>query len=406
MKRQEKGITLVALVVTIIVLLILAGVAINMVLGENGLIQKAKVAQEKYAVAEEKEKIQMAYAAYLMGNLDGEFDAEALKAKVKEQAPDAEVTVSEDGKSVTVTYPETGNSYTIDSNGNVTEKDTLTNGAETVPEIPNTYANMETGTSFRTDVENLNGGELKLITSVKFAKSAPATGVTTADVSAEKNGSILAWMDNGTLYIYSEAGHLTLAQDSQSLFMSFENATSIDISRFDFSHVKIFDNMFGGCQSLLSLDLRNVDTSSAESMHGMFGGMWVITSLDLSSFDTSKVTNMFAMFAADMKLKNLNLSSFDTSNVTNMFNMFAGNKEIQTIDISSFDTTKVTNMSSMFVDCPELSTIYVSNKWNVSNVTNSNAMFQNDTKLPHFTASTIDKTNANTSATGYLTLKQ
>ena len=36
MKRQEKGITLVALVVTIIVLLILAGVAINMVLGENG----------------------------------------------------------------------------------------------------------------------------------------------------------------------------------------------------------------------------------------------------------------------------------------------------------------------------------------------------------------------------------
>lgn len=42
MKRQEKGITLVALVVTIIVLLILAGVAINMVLGENGY----KISQE------------------------------------------------------------------------------------------------------------------------------------------------------------------------------------------------------------------------------------------------------------------------------------------------------------------------------------------------------------------------
>ena len=49
MKRQEKGITLVALVVTIIVLLILAGVAINMVLGENGY----KVSKEDVMVERE-----------------------------------------------------------------------------------------------------------------------------------------------------------------------------------------------------------------------------------------------------------------------------------------------------------------------------------------------------------------
>ena len=45
MKTKEmKGITLVALVVTIVVLLILAGVSINSVLGENGIIIKAKEA--------------------------------------------------------------------------------------------------------------------------------------------------------------------------------------------------------------------------------------------------------------------------------------------------------------------------------------------------------------------------
>ena len=41
-KLQEKGITLVALVVTIIVLLILAGIALSLVLGNNGILGKAK----------------------------------------------------------------------------------------------------------------------------------------------------------------------------------------------------------------------------------------------------------------------------------------------------------------------------------------------------------------------------
>ena len=41
LKKQVKGITLVALVVTIIVLLILAGVAINFTIGEDGIFRKA-----------------------------------------------------------------------------------------------------------------------------------------------------------------------------------------------------------------------------------------------------------------------------------------------------------------------------------------------------------------------------
>lgn len=45
--KENNGITLVALVVTIVVLLILAGVSINLVLGENGLITQAKEAKRK-----------------------------------------------------------------------------------------------------------------------------------------------------------------------------------------------------------------------------------------------------------------------------------------------------------------------------------------------------------------------
>ena len=60
MKTKEmKGITLVALVVTIVVLLILAGVSINLVLGDNGIITKAKEAQRKSVEASQNDLIGM-----------------------------------------------------------------------------------------------------------------------------------------------------------------------------------------------------------------------------------------------------------------------------------------------------------------------------------------------------------
>ena len=58
-RLKENGITLVALVVTIIILLILAGIAISNLLGENGLINQAKLGKEKYAISEAKEKIEL-----------------------------------------------------------------------------------------------------------------------------------------------------------------------------------------------------------------------------------------------------------------------------------------------------------------------------------------------------------
>ena len=55
---KKDGITLISLVVTIVVLLILAGVSINTVLGDGGIIKKAKEAAEKTAAAQEKEMIE------------------------------------------------------------------------------------------------------------------------------------------------------------------------------------------------------------------------------------------------------------------------------------------------------------------------------------------------------------
>lgn len=68
MGNKEKGITLIALVITIIVLLILAGVAISTLTGDNGVLTKAVSSREKTDIAETKEQIKLE----IMGNLNDE----------------------------------------------------------------------------------------------------------------------------------------------------------------------------------------------------------------------------------------------------------------------------------------------------------------------------------------------
>lgn len=61
--KNQKGITLIALVITIIVLLILAGITIAMLTGENGLLNKANAAKAKDIEASVDEQVRMGAAA-------------------------------------------------------------------------------------------------------------------------------------------------------------------------------------------------------------------------------------------------------------------------------------------------------------------------------------------------------
>lgn len=60
MKKEEiKGITLISLIVTIIILLILAGIGINLAIGEGGIFELTKRAGEEYEISQEKENIEL-----------------------------------------------------------------------------------------------------------------------------------------------------------------------------------------------------------------------------------------------------------------------------------------------------------------------------------------------------------
>ena len=72
MFKKEKGITLIALVVTIIILLILAGVTLSLALSENGLFDKTKGAAEEYQSQANNETNIVNYIYDLVNEYDGE----------------------------------------------------------------------------------------------------------------------------------------------------------------------------------------------------------------------------------------------------------------------------------------------------------------------------------------------
>ena len=80
MLKNKKGITLVALVVTIVVLLILAGVALNLVIGENGLIAKARDTKTLTGRASVIEQAQTDVLGYQVENKSGDLEKSQLKS--------------------------------------------------------------------------------------------------------------------------------------------------------------------------------------------------------------------------------------------------------------------------------------------------------------------------------------
>ena len=99
LKRKEKGITLIALVITIIVLLILAGVSIAMLTGENGILTQARNAKEETEKASELEGIQLAVIG--SETKDNEYldilDEESFKKELEKHFGNEELYVHPNG---------------------------------------------------------------------------------------------------------------------------------------------------------------------------------------------------------------------------------------------------------------------------------------------------------------------
>lgn len=101
MLRKEKGITLIALVITIIVLLILAGISIAMLTGQNGILNKAAEGRQESVKGQAKDEVSLAVNNLMiedkLKNLTQEQKRTMLENDVKKYKEDSTVEISGTG---------------------------------------------------------------------------------------------------------------------------------------------------------------------------------------------------------------------------------------------------------------------------------------------------------------------
>ena len=128
--KKQNGITLIALVITIIVLLILAGVSIATLTGENGILSKAETAKMETDEGKIIEEIKLGYNAVKIGsNLNGwnkDTEAAELEKELTNMNQTDEITAYKenlkDGKEVIIVeYVNRDKIYCIDDNSEIHE---------------------------------------------------------------------------------------------------------------------------------------------------------------------------------------------------------------------------------------------------------------------------------------------
>ena len=136
--KERKGITLIALVITIIVLLILAGVSIAMLTGQNGILTQAQNAKTTNENKSAEEKVKLAIMAARSQSETGALDADKLIAEITNNYGGT-ASKTNDGFPVNATVD--GKNFSIDGDGNITTNNsgssTPTTGGVTAADIAN-----------------------------------------------------------------------------------------------------------------------------------------------------------------------------------------------------------------------------------------------------------------------------
>ena len=312
--QKNSGITLIALVITIIVLLILAGVTIATLTGDNGILTKASKASEQTKIGEEKEAIGIAYNGCLTTSENNSVASWELEDELIKNGYDATVTGVSNLK---IHFTETDKYYTI-NDGVISEY--------VKPELTDVYVAL------------YNDGTLVFSNNMD-------------DFEEDKVEKYYDGNYKETLFDWTTPWSKDGATYEKIKSVEFINKIVPKYTAFWFGECSILTDIKG---------LNNLDTSNVESMAGMFENCNALQTLDVSSFDTSNVKNMSFMFDWCNSLSSLNCN-FDTRNVEDMSYMFDWCENLTNLNLSNFGTGKPKNIEGMFLSCQKLEKLDISN---------------------------------------------
>ncbi len=440
---KKDGITLIALVITILVLLILAEITIGTVASDNGILQNSVKAKERTEIAEEREIVDTAAVQAMSKNNRGIIEKTKLETELDNLTGEGVTEVTEDTEEggYFVKFIESGRIYKVDENGNVEylgqEEELLTKAEITAdPERDTTpKLTQEVDLTVKTIIDI---GEIDYTLVYAWSKNqdtAPAdTEFTVADLEGEgrirKTTVHSDVSDEGNYYLWvravvgeieqeecfgpyaikdhamlvdvnwtsslSDAGFLGNATVKRALVKSITIKNTLDgHSKDDPNTWDVTDGKKGKYLAWYEGDETNgyevtiageggvvANSPSAYLFRNIGSGIKneEVTITGLENLDTGLIEGSIEYMFENCKATSLNLSNFNTSEVTSMSSMFWGCSNLTELDLSNFDTSNVTSMYGMFRDCTKLNTLNIS-KFNTKNVKSMEMMFYNCSSL-------------------------
>lgn len=394
--KENKGITLVALIITIVVMLILVAVSVNISIKSN-LIGVAEKTTEGYKKASEDEskgsKIVIGGVEYsnvdeyLNGKEIAMFDTGTnVITKMHTLAKDGEIMTDGTTNGVNLSINEIKKYGGTPDLTKMTEANIVswTDGYKAFEQEPDKYRNI------------VPEGYKICPIYMWFEENEGTEKRNFWGELGTMGGSADHDVKTGTIYWWSESKNVYLNPDSSNMFSYLPYLTNISgLQTLKTTHVTNMSNILKW--STFNLQdvnaLKDWDTTNVENMEGLLYA-WNSNNrkLDingLKNWNTSNVKNMSSMFVGTGIENTEPLSSWNTSKVANMGSMFGDGDcggTLKNLDgISNWDVNNVENMSFMFSNCKNLTDASGINDWNIKSDCNFTNMFSNCSTHPNFT---------------------
>ena len=283
-KEAQKGITLIALVITIIVLLILAGVSIAMLTGQKGILTQANNAKNETELASAKEKVELAVIGAISQTRDGTLKVGNLRTELANYGGTVE------GEVFPVTAKVDGKSFTVDANGNVASA-----GSSTVPNPPAPTENGTLGTVTGSETKNTTvkdslGNQVVVPAGFKVINPTEnvTDGIVVEDVSHSATaGSQFVWIPVGEV-VKDSAGNKETITLGRYSFDSSGNATAYS-GTYTEDTASNHNSSYG---NTIAKDIEDFKNKVTNTTHGYYIGRYESRTSTERKSKTDKLTQI------------------------------------------------------------------------------------------------------------------
>ena len=228
-RKKEQGITLIALAVTIIVLLIVAGITISAISGTDGIINGANESKNKTAIVEEKQILNTSVAASIGKSPKAKVEEANLKYYCNQNIGEEnkDYTLEKEDKHFNLKFSSTGNEYVILEDGTILTKQEYNSKIE---KEQKGQIIIEVGTKERIKVETESESVVDWKSkdeSIAKVNIENVKNVKEADILGIKNGetTVTATLKNGETVQYD-----VVVQTSPKSISLNENNITLDLS--------------------------------------------------------------------------------------------------------------------------------------------------------------------------------